>query len=143
MTASVQERASDDRAAAASDPRVSQAIATFWGRIANALLGCTTGLLFLLIGGSREWNLPLAWSVTVLITSYLVRVPVMPRQVPITAAFVIACGLHLSRMTGAEAGWKRVAEVMLGCVVGPAVTWLIAKVWPPPEAPKGAVTTKT
>ena len=56
------------------------------------LVGCAVGLIFLLIGGSSEWKLPLALAVTVLISSYLIRVQTMWRQAPITAAMVIASG---------------------------------------------------
>jgi len=125
---------------AASDPRVATAVATFWSRIANAALGCAIGLILLLIGGSHDWVLPLALSITVLISSYVVRVPLMWRQAPITAAIVIAGGIaRHSRITGAEDGLKRVAEVMIGCVVGLCVTWAISKIWPPPvKAPPAA-----
>jgi uncharacterized membrane protein YccC len=76
-------------------------------------------------------------SVSVLISSYLVRVQVMWRQAPITAAIVVAGGLTLhSKESGMEAALKRVAEVMIGCVVGLAVIWLMSRIWPPPEAPK-------
>jgi len=116
---------------AASDPRVATAIATFWGRIGNALIGCAIGLTLILIGGSHEWTLPLALSIAVLISMYVIRIPVMWRQAPITAAIVIAGGItRHSRIEGAEDGLKRVGEVMLGCVVGLAVSWLVSKVWP-------------
>src|SRR5262245_60777588 len=97
---------------AASDPRVATAVARFWGRIANAAVGCAIGLLVLVIGGSHEWKLPLALSATVLISMYVIRIPVMWRQAPITAAIVIAGGItRHSRMSGAEDGLKRVSEV--------------------------------
>ena len=119
---------------AASDPNVRQAIRTFWGRIINAALGCVTGLTFLVLGGSGEWRLPTALAVTVLLSTYVVRVPVMWRQAPITAALIIAAGLtHHTELDAIEIGLQRVGEVMLGCVVGLAVTWVASKVWPPPE----------
>ena len=69
---------------------------------------------------------------TVLLSAYVVRVPVMWRQAPITAALVIAAVLtHHSEMTAAEVGLRRVGEVMLGCVVGLSVTWLMDKIWSP------------
>src|SRR5262245_7102187 len=74
---------------AASDPNVKQAVRTFWGRITNAALGCITGLLFLVLGGDRAWNLPLALAVTVLVNTYIVRIPTMWRQAPITAALIV------------------------------------------------------
>jgi hypothetical protein len=58
----------------------------------------------------------------------------MWRQAPITAAIVIAAGLtHHSKLTGVEIGLRRVAEVMLGCVMGLLVTWLMSRIWPLPE----------
>jgi hypothetical protein len=71
---------------ASSDPHVSQAIKSVRGRVINALLGCATGLAFLMLGGSRDWTLPLALATTALLSSYIVRVPVMWRQAPITGA---------------------------------------------------------
>jgi hypothetical protein len=46
---------------------------------------------------------------------------------------VIAAGLeHHSELTGIEHGVKKVLEVILGCAMGLAVTWLMSKVWPVP-----------
>jgi uncharacterized membrane protein YccC len=118
----------------ALDPQMKQAVTNFRGRIFNALLGCATGLLFLLVGGTSEWKLPLALSATVLLSSYVVRIPAMWRQAPITAAIIIAAGLtHHSKLSGVEIGLRRVGEVMLGCVMGLLVTWLMSKIWPLPE----------
>jgi len=123
---------------AASDPNVKDALRTFWGRIINAALGCATGLFFLIVGRGGEWTLPLALSVTVLLSAYVVRVQVMWRQAPITAALVIAAVLtRHSEMTAAEVGLRRVGEVMLGCVVGLTVTWLMDKIWSPSGAGVG------
>ncbi|HMK21380.1 MAG TPA: FUSC family protein, partial [Terriglobales bacterium] len=119
---------------AASDPVVKQAASTFRGRIINALVGCCVGLVFILLGGSREWKLPLALAVTVLVSSYVVRVQVMWRQAPITAAIVIAAAMaHHSKVTAVEFGVRRVGEVLLGCFVGLVVSWLMSIIWPPPE----------
>lgn len=121
---------------AASDPQVSQALQTFWGRIGNGVLGCAVGLLFLLTVGPHDWMLPLALGATVLVSAYVIRVPIMWRQAPITAAIVIAAGLqHHSRQSGIEHGLVRVGEVMLGCVVGLLVTWGMSKIWPPAMKP--------
>lgn len=121
---------------AASDPRVDQAVKTLRGRILNALLGCAVGLLFLVVGSSEEWKLPFAMAAAVLLTSYVVRVPIMWRQAPITAAIVIAGGVTHSKLSGVEAGLERVGEVILGCVVGVLVSVLMSKLWPVPEASK-------
>jgi uncharacterized membrane protein YccC len=129
---------------AASDPRLEQAVRTFRGRIINALLGCAVGLVFVLLGRGGEWQLPLALAVTVLLSSYVIRIPTMWRQAPITAAIVIAAGLtHHSELSGIEHGLHKVAEVILGCVMGLLVTWLMSKIWPLPDAGKTAQPAKT
>ncbi|HET8725752.1 MAG TPA: FUSC family protein [Anaeromyxobacteraceae bacterium] len=122
---------------ASSDPVWTQAKRTFRGRILNAAIGCAVGLAFLLVGGPKAWKLPVALGVTVLLSTYVVRVPVMWRQAPITAAIVIASGVaHQSRLSGVEHGLHKVAEVIFGCLVGVAVSWLMARVWPvAPVAP--------
>ena len=64
-------------------------------------------------------------------------VPVMWRQAPITAALVLASGFEKhSKLSGLEIGLRRVGEVILGCIVGFAVTWVISKIWPLHETPK-------
>ena len=116
---------------AASDPNVKEALRTFWGRIINAGLGCATGLFFLIVGRGGEWTLPLALSVTVLLSAFVVRVQVMWRQAPITAAIVIAAALSShSTLSAIEHGLHKVAEVLFGCFVGLLVSWLMSKVWP-------------
>jgi len=123
---------------ATSDPLMKQAMLTFRGRIINTLVGCATGLVFLALGRS-ELKLPLAMAATVLLSSYVVRIPTMWRQAPITAAIVIAGGLqHHDKLSGFEQGMRRVAEVLFGCVVGLAVSWLLSKVWPLPDPPQAA-----
>lgn len=57
------------------DPQVTLAYQNFCGRILNTLLGCAVGLTFLLVGGSNEWKLPLSMSATVLLSSYVFKVP--------------------------------------------------------------------
>ena len=116
---------------AASDPIIKQAAKTFRARTINALLGCAVGLTFLVLGGLREWKLPLALAVTVLLSTYVVRVQLMWRQAPITAAIVIAAGMsHHSDLTALEIGVRRVGEVLLGCFTGLIVSWLMSRLWP-------------
>jgi uncharacterized membrane protein YccC len=116
---------------ASVDPQMDVATRMFKSRIVNVLVGCATGLVFMLVGGSSEWTLPIALAATVLISSYLVRIPTMWRQAPITAALVIASGLtHHSKSAGIEFGLIKVAEVLFGCVVGLGVSWLMSRLWP-------------
>ena len=119
---------------ATSDPQVKQAFSTLRGRILNTLLGCVVGLLFVWLGRT-EWQLPFAMAVTVILSSYFVRIPAMWRQAPITAAIVIAGGLqHHVKLTAVEQGLHRVGEVLFGCIVGIAVAWTLSKLWPLPES---------
>jgi hypothetical protein len=57
---------------------------------------------------------------------------------------VIAAGLtDHSELGGIEHGLHKVAEVILGCVMGLLVTWLMSKVWPVPEpGSTGAASTR-
>jgi uncharacterized membrane protein YccC len=121
---------------ASSDPHVKHAARLFKSRIINVTVGCAMGLLFLVVGGSDEWKLPLTLAVTVLVSSYVVRVPTMWRQAPITAAIVITASLtQQSRMIGLERGLHKVEEVFLGCLTGIAVSYLMSRVWPLPALP--------
>src|SRR5262249_45401458 len=104
---------------AASEPQVREAARMFRSRLINVMVGCAVGLVFLLVGGSSEWKLPLALAVTVLVSSYVIHIQTMWRQAPITAAIVIAAGLtHHSKLSGVEHGLHKVGEVLLGCVMG-------------------------
>ncbi len=116
---------------ATSDPAMKQAVLTFRSRIINTLVGCGVGLLFIALGGTRLITLPLAMAVTVLLSSYVVRIQTMWRQAPISAAFVIAAGLEYhSRKRGLVAGVGRMSEVLFGCIVGLVIAWLVSVVWP-------------
>ena len=66
----------------------------------------SVGLLFLSVGGPTPWSLPFALAVTVLLASYVVRIQVMWRQAPITAAIVIAGSLsEHSKMAAWRSGF--------------------------------------
>jgi uncharacterized membrane protein YccC len=129
---------------AASDPQVKNAVRMFRSRIINVLVGCAVGLFFLLVGPASEWKLPLAISAAVLLSSYVVRIQVMWRQAPITAAIVIAAGLtRHSELSAAEHGLNKVAEVILGCAVGLLITWLMSVLWPLPEPASAGAANKS
>jgi uncharacterized membrane protein YccC len=116
---------------ATSDPLMKQAVLFLRSRVINTLMGCAVGLLFIAIGGTRLIMLPLAMAVTVLLSSYVVRIPTMWRQAPISAAFVISAGLEYhSKKPGLIAGVGRMNEVLFGCFVGLAVAWLVSTIWP-------------
>jgi uncharacterized membrane protein YccC len=119
---------------ATSDPLMKTALLTFRSRIINTLVGCAVGLVFIAMGGTRIIILPVAMAITVLLSSYVVRIPTMWRQAPISAAFVIAAGFeHHSRIKGLQAGGRRMGEVLFGCIIGLVVAWLVSVIWPLPE----------
>ncbi len=76
------------------------------------------------------WVLPLALTVTVLICTYAVELPISWRIAPITAALVIAPGVveHLTS-SGLEVAFRRVGEVILGSAVALLVSWIMSKIW--------------
>jgi len=115
---------------AAADPVPAEARRLFRSRLINVLVGCVVGLGLLLIGGPGDWKIPFALALTVLISSYVIRIKTMWRQAPITAAIVIAAGISQgSKGAGFESGLHKVGEVIFGCVVGLLVSWLMSKVW--------------
>ena len=97
------------------------------------------GLAFLVLGGAHDWPPPIALAVTVLISSYVVRIRTMWRQAPITAAVVIAAAVSQGSAIGIQQGLHKVAEVVFGCLVGACVSLLMSKVWLiQPEEPGSA-----
>lgn len=115
---------------ASSEPVVKQGLKMFRSRFINTMVGSAVGLIFVATGQPNPWKLPFALALTVLLSVYVVRIPVMWRQAPITAAIVIASSLRPTRLTGVELGLLRVAEVIFGSLVGIAVSWLMARIWP-------------
>lgn len=123
---------------ATSDPQLRQSLTTFKGRLINTLVGCAIGLVFIAFGHT-EWQLPAALALSVLVSSYVVRVQTMWRQAPITAAIVVAGSLqHHDKLGALQQGAVRVGEVLFGCLVGIASAWLLSRLWPLREAALGA-----
>jgi uncharacterized membrane protein YccC len=117
--------------AAASDPVPEEARRMFRSRLLNVLVGCAVGFCLLLFGGHSDLMVPFALAVTVLVSSYVIRIKTMWRQAPITAAIVIAAGVsHGSTAAGMGSGLRKVAAVLFGCVVGLLVSLLMSKIWP-------------
>ena len=115
---------------AASDPDPVEAKRMFRSRIINVLVGCGVGLVFILLGGTSAWMLPLALAATVIVSTFYVRVKTMWRQAPITAAVVIAASvLEGTRVAGLGHGLHKVGEVIFGCLVGIGVSLLMSRVW--------------
>ena len=118
---------------ATSDPQMKQAMQTFRGRIINTLLGCAVGLLspgpgsFRMEAAVRDGGDGPALVVRRAHSDHVAagtdhrrhrhrREPAASRQADRN-----------------RAGLRRVGEVLLGCVVGIAVAWLLSKAWPLPE----------
>jgi len=115
---------------AASDPQPEEARRLFKCRLVNVAVGSAAGLIFLLVGGAQSWILPLALAVTVLVSSYVVRIKTMWRQAPITAAVVIAAAISSeSSAIGIQQGLHKVAEVVFGCLVGMTISLVMSKIW--------------
>ena len=127
---------------AAADPEPKEARRMFRSRFINVMVGCAVGFGMLLFGSQSHWMLPFALALTVLISSYVIRIKTMWRQAPITAAIVIAAGLAQgAKAAGIESGMHKVAEVVFGCMVGLVVSWMMSKVWlvkPPAETTESA-----
>jgi uncharacterized membrane protein YccC len=125
---------------AAADPEPVEARRMFRSRLVNVLVGCAVGFAALLIGGDSDWKIPITLAITVLISSYVIRVKTMWRQAPITAAIVLASGIAQGAKTaGVESGLRKVGQVIFGCVVGMLVSLAMSKVWlvkPPKVEPE-------
>ena len=85
------------------------------------------------LAGPEGWVLPLPLTVTVLVSTYAVELPISWRIAPITAALVIALGvLERSTSSGLEVAFRRTREVILGSAVALLVSWGMSKIWAPP-----------
>jgi uncharacterized membrane protein YccC len=120
-----------------TEPELQVARSNFRARIANTAIGGSMGLLFLIVAGPQGWVLPLAMAATVLVSSYVVHVQTYWRIAPITAALVMASSLaDHTRVSGEEAGLRRLGEVFLGSAMALAVAYVFSKIWPPPPPKK-------
>src|SRR5262245_22500281 len=118
-----------------TEPQLQTAWQTIGSRIANTLIGCTTGLVFLLLAGPEIWVLPVALTVTVLVCTDVVRLSSSWRLAPATAALILASGIaEQSRVGGAKIALHRTGEVVLGCATAFLITWCLSKFWAPPAA---------
>lgn len=103
------------------------------GRIAHTTTGCVVGLIFLLIVGTGMWQLCAASVVASLVSFYLVHLGGNWRTAPASTVVVMATGIqHLSKYAGYQAAVERAVEVLGGSIIALAVTWVTAKLWPPP-----------
>lgn len=99
---------------------------SFKSRIINTVVGCFTGLLFLLfINHNNLVLLPVALMVAICVSTYLVRIPYGWRIAAITTAIIIIPSLtEYSRIVGMEVALQRTIEVFLGSATAVLVTWL-------------------
>lgn len=119
-----------------TDPQLKTALTAFRFRIYNTLIGGGVGLLFLFLAGPRAWTLPLAATVTAFIASRLTPSQPTWRIAPITAAIVMSAGFMThSKVGGTEAALERTGEVFLGGAIALLVTWLLSRIWMPPDSP--------
>jgi uncharacterized membrane protein YccC len=112
-----------------SGPRFESAVLAFKSRVTNTVIGCGVGLSFLLLFGLRNWSILIAMTASVLVCTYLVKVPVSWRIAPVTVAIVMTPGLagH-SKDVAIHAAFLRTGEVLLGSGVAVAVAWTINRV---------------
>jgi len=121
-----------------TEPEAVAAWRAFLTRLVNTVIGCASGLLFLLAAGPENWVIPLALTATVLVCIYVVRLPLTWRVGPGTAALVLTAGVAAqSREAGLEVAGRRVGEVLLGSAVALVVTWLVSLFWPLREDGRG------
>jgi uncharacterized membrane protein YccC len=114
-----------------TEPQTANTWRAFLARIVNTVIGCATGLLFLLAAGPEAWVVPPALTVAVLVSTYVVRMPLTWRVGPVTAALVLAAGVAAhSQETGLVVAARRAGEVLLGSVVALVVAWLGSLIWP-------------
>ncbi len=120
-----------------TDPQLKTALVAFRYRIYNTLLGSVVWLLFLFHAGPRAWTHPLAATVTAFIATWLNPSQPTWRIAPITAAIIMASGfVARSRVGGMEAALQRTGEVLLGGAMALLVTWLLSRIWMPPDPPQ-------
>lgn len=102
------------------------ALLGFKSRIINTIVGCFTGLLFLLfIHHNNLIMLPAALMAAVCISTYLIRSQYGWRIAAITTAIIIIPSLaEDSRTVGMIVALQRAIEVFLGSITAVIVTWL-------------------
>lgn len=117
-----------------SDPDLGIAKSSFILRLLNTLTGCATGILFLVMFGPRDWMLPPAIALTVLICTNLVRPSGSWRIAPATSALVITSALaEQSSFIGFEQAFRRAGEVVLGSLVALLISWMMSRIWTDPS----------
>jgi hypothetical protein len=112
--------------AATNDPLMMQVVLFLHSRIINTLVGCAIGLLFIAIGGTSLIMLPLAMSVTVLQSSYVVRIQTMLWLAPISVALSSSLGWSITPEDIAYSGSGRMTRHCSDASSGSVVAWLVS-----------------
>jgi uncharacterized membrane protein YccC len=109
-----------------SDPDLGIAWPNFRSRLANTAIGCTLGVLSLLVFGTNDWMLPSVLALSVLVCTNLIKTPGNWKIAPATSALVITSALvEKSSQIGFEQSLRRAEEVLLGSLVALFVSWLL------------------
>ncbi len=107
----------------ATEPELSAALMAFNSRIVNTFIGCAVGLAFLYLLGPSFGSILLGIVASVLICTFLIRVPGSWRIAPVTVAIVMTPSvLGGSRSVGLAAAIERTEEVLLGSGVALLIT---------------------
>jgi uncharacterized membrane protein YccC len=111
-----------------SEPELGPAVLAFKSRVANTVIGCAVGLLFLFVVGPADWSILLAMAVSVLICTSFIHVPISWRIAPITVALVMKPSvLSHSVSAGIPVALHRTGEVLFGSAVAVCVSLVGAK----------------
>ncbi len=122
-----------------TEPWLKSAWLAFVSRCLNTLIGCGTGLVFLLLVGPEQWLLPPAVALTVLLCTYL-RIPLSWRIGPVTTALVLASGVGAHSVApGLQTALLRTGQVLLGSAVALLVTYCLGLVWAHKDPPAAKV----
>lgn len=101
------------------------------GRVVHTAAGCAIGLVALELVGAGIWQLCIACVAASLVSFYLVHLGGTWRTAPVATVIVMARGIQqFSKYAGYQAAIERTLEVLGGCIIALAVTWVAAKFWP-------------
>lgn len=124
-----------------TDPQIQTAFTSFKSQAFNTIIGCLTGLLFMLVLGLEAWLLPIAATIAAIISIHLFRTQAGWRTGPITAALVMSAGIVDKSEHGALAlAIQRALGVLTGSVVAMLITAVFALIWMPDAVAEDAKT---
>lgn len=114
-----------------SDPDLRIAWPNFVSRFSNTLIGCTTGVLCLLIFGLKDWLLPPLLACTVLICTNMIKTSGSWKIAPATSALIITSALvENSSLIGFEQALRRAGEVLFGSLIALLISAILTKFYP-------------